>query len=203
MGGFSSVVETDTPINSIGEKDNQIWPGSFVAARRLQEQAMTVEGIHDRDRAKNGHPGLETSALSVRHHVETKGEEAARSPEGSSDAEDEATPNAVLVVFLQCLTGLVTGLPIEWVLNRTSSTPMFGQGGYNTVTDGILRVSKVLAPLSIVEAKKRVRNKRTAAMIMQEGCELMGWLKESSHSLPAFNNQYVLDKDLPDFENPY
>jgi hypothetical protein len=29
------------------------------------------------------------------------------------DAEDEATPNTALVVFLQCVTGLVTGVPLE------------------------------------------------------------------------------------------
>ncbi|GFF59304.1 hypothetical protein IFM51744_09869 [Aspergillus udagawae] len=191
-GIFFKVVETDTPINSIGEKDNQIWPGSFVAARRLQEQAMTVEGIHDRDRAEVGPPASKRLRCRSDTTSRPEGKKPLDTLKDLPDAEDEATPNAALVVFLQCLTGLVTGLPIEWVLNRTSFTPMFGKGGYNTVTDGVLRVSKTLAPLSIVEAKKRVRYKRTAAIIMQEGCELVGWLKESSHSLPAFNNHLLL-----------
>ncbi|KAF7169569.1 hypothetical protein CNMCM6106_004459 [Aspergillus hiratsukae] len=46
------------------------------------------------------------------------------------------------------LTGLVTGLPIEWVLNRASFTPMFGKGDYNTFTDGVLRISKTQARTS-------------------------------------------------------
>jgi hypothetical protein len=97
------------------------------------------------------------------------------------DAEDEATPSADLVIFLQCITGLVARLPIEWVLNRASFTPMFGKNSYNTITDGVLRVrvSKTLAPLSIIEVKERMRQKRTSAIIMQEGCELAGWLKQS------------------------
>ncbi|KAG2004112.1 hypothetical protein GB937_009129 [Aspergillus fischeri] len=36
-GDLLEVVETDMPFNSIREKDDQIWPGFFVAARRLQE----------------------------------------------------------------------------------------------------------------------------------------------------------------------
>jgi hypothetical protein len=35
----------------------------------------------------------------------------------------------------------------------------------------------------------RMRQKRTPAIIMQEGCELAGWLKQSSHQLPDFKNQ--------------
>ncbi|GIK05125.1 hypothetical protein Aspvir_009227 [Aspergillus viridinutans] len=160
--------------------------------RKASEQTMTIEEIHDRDRAEISPPA--SKRLRCRSDTTSRpgGEEAARKLKDLPDAKDEATPNAALVVFLQCLTGLVTGLPIECVLNRISFTPFFGKGGYNTVTDGVLRVSKTLAPLSIVEVKKMMRYKRTAAIIMQEGFELLGWLKESSHSLPAFNNHLLL-----------
>ena len=36
--------------SGIRVKDKKIWPGSNTGSRRLQEQTMTVKGIHDRDR---------------------------------------------------------------------------------------------------------------------------------------------------------
>jgi hypothetical protein len=36
--------------SDIREEDKEIWTGSNTGARRLQEQTMTVRGIHDRDR---------------------------------------------------------------------------------------------------------------------------------------------------------
>jgi hypothetical protein len=80
-GSLLQVVKTDTMINSIGEKDNQIWPGSFVAARPLQEQMMTVEGAYERNQAEIGPP---LSLLFLVRHLDTGGKGVAQGYEGSS-----------------------------------------------------------------------------------------------------------------------
>lgn len=49
---------------------------------------------------------------------------------------------------------------------------MFGKGGYNTVTDGGLRVSKTLVTLAIVEVKIRMRSKRTVNQLCDMVCGL-------------------------------
>lgn len=66
-----------------------------------------------------------------------------------------------------------------------SLCPLLPRTPYDTFTDGILGPTETLATLSIVEVKRGFRHKRTQALIMQEGCELVGWLENllTPHSI--------------------
>ncbi|GIJ87118.1 hypothetical protein Asppvi_006021 [Aspergillus pseudoviridinutans] len=146
--GNLQAVKTDTPINRTEEQHERDLHRSQTAAGTVDDRRRDPRQVSGR----NWSPSPETSALSVRHHVESRGEEAARNREGSSRSEDEATPNAAPVVFLQCLTGLVIRPPDRVGLQYDIFHPI-----------------KTVAPLSIVEPKKRMRHKRTVAYIMPEG----------------------------------
>jgi hypothetical protein len=104
---FLQVVETDKTINSIGEKDNQTWPGSFVAARPLQEQMITVEGTHDRNQAEIcAPPSVCVLGQAPRHRGE-RGRSRLRRVFLMRTTKPPETP-------LYFLLAMSDGMPIEW-----------------------------------------------------------------------------------------
>lgn len=48
---YLHLLDTGDSIDDIKVTSNR-WPGSFSTVARLQQQTMTVEGIHDRDRTQ-------------------------------------------------------------------------------------------------------------------------------------------------------
>ena len=163
---YIRTIEEEIPTHSLRETQDNLWPGLFMAAKRLQEQAATVEGTHDRTRRA-----------------------CRKAVEEYSDAEDEATPNAALLVLLQQITHLVENTGLEWVLNRTHFLAKFGgERKYNAYTDGVLRSIKHSDVFSIVETKRTMRDRSKPAIIAQEACELVAWLM-TSPNLACFNDQ--------------
>ncbi|GFN12431.1 hypothetical protein AtubIFM56815_010698 [Aspergillus tubingensis] len=166
---YIRTIEEEIPTHSLRETQDNLWPGSFMAAKRLQEQTATVEGTHDRTRRACG-----------------------KAVEEYSDAEDEATPNAALLVLLQQITHLVEDTGLEWVLNRTHFLAKFGgERKYNAYTDGVLRSTKHSDVFSIVETKRTMRDRSKPAIIAQEACELVAWLM-TSPNLACFNDHFLL-----------
>ncbi|OJJ68901.1 hypothetical protein ASPBRDRAFT_57462 [Aspergillus brasiliensis CBS 101740] len=145
------------PTRELRDTQGDLWPGSFMAAKRLQEQTATVKGAHDRIRQAN-HQRVEKYI----------------------DAEDEATPNAALVVLLQEITHIVGNVNLEWVLNRTRFSAEFGDGRlYRACTDGAWRSTQDFEVFSIAEVKKGLRSEST---IVQEACEIIAWMMTSPKS---------------------
>lgn len=227
---YLEIIDTDTQICTLSS-NHPNWPGTFKPVRVLQEQTMTVDGIHDRDRnitVEHHHPRPKRSKIgrsleNIRAIMKQQQEEnpfslAEGSEEGEpsgatggirqrygslgSDnghgsqtnppaAEDEATPNAALIILLQLISDLVPGRNVEWVLNRFLFSPKFKKGFYNAHTDGGLRRRGTNVAMAIVEAKKATHSsKHRHAILMQEAAEEVGWLmKVDKGSVPSFNNQ--------------
>ncbi|KAG0152970.1 alcohol dehydrogenase, putative [Penicillium digitatum] len=135
------------------------WPGSFSTVRRLQEQTMTVCGVRD-------------------------DEQMGQLP----DAEDEATPNAAAIILLQNISHL-TYSKLEWILNRVHFVSQFNQAKVNAFTDGALRSKRTMDIFAIVEVKKRVFWIKTETILMQEACEVAGWLMSCHGQMAHFNGQ--------------
>lgn len=98
LANYLYVVRNDIKIEQLHEGD-QNWPGSFKPARALQEQTMTVGGVHDRDRITTA-PGqynlkllrqkrsrLDLSRMATLRRP--KGRKAAQLVEGGGDTETE------------------------------------------------------------------------------------------------------------------
>ncbi|GKZ21328.1 hypothetical protein AbraIFM66951_010117 [Aspergillus brasiliensis] len=166
---YIQALEQDIPTDSLREGGDGPWPGAFMAAKRLQEQTATVNGTHDRTRrARN---------LNIEEY---------------SDAEDEASPNAAVVVLLQQITHLVENTGLEWVLNRIHFVAEFGgERRYTAYTDGALRSTSDSEVFSIVETKRAVRYTGRRAIIAQEACEVIAWFLASPNSA-VFNDHFLL-----------
>ncbi|KAJ5576464.1 hypothetical protein N7535_003390 [Penicillium sp. DV-2018c] len=81
-----------------------------------------------------------------------------------------------------------TPSPLEWGFNRLLFHPQFALGGYKTFTDGAIRCrARPDHIFAILEVKKKARHTDYDEMIMQETCELVGWLLKSSSSIARFN----------------
>ncbi|KAJ5543420.1 hypothetical protein N7535_005847 [Penicillium sp. DV-2018c] len=167
MGWTSYVraLETNTPACDLREGD-EAWPGEFSIPLNLQQQVATVKGVLHMDYAEP---------------------RVSRVP----DAEDESTVIAAAVTMLQALLRL-TPSPLEWVFNRVCFRAKFTQGTYKASTDGALRSrerpSEVFA---ILEVKKRTRGTDRKAVIIQETCQLLGWILECSNTPARFNHHFL------------
>ncbi|RAH58432.1 hypothetical protein BO85DRAFT_487159 [Aspergillus piperis CBS 112811] len=102
--GYIRTLQEHISIRELRESHAHLWPGSFMAAKRLQEQTATVQGTND-----------------LYSHANNQKSEKCR------DAEDEATPNAALIVLLQEITHIVERTDFEWVLNRAGFLADFGE----------------------------------------------------------------------------
>ncbi|PWY78917.1 hypothetical protein BO83DRAFT_415368 [Aspergillus eucalypticola CBS 122712] len=159
---YISVVEKEIPVARLREGESDLWPGAFMAAKRLQEQTCTVEGVHDRARR-------------ARY----------RKVEEFSDAEDEATPHAALLVLLQEITHMVEGTGLEWVLNKTHFVADFENGRqYNAYCDGALRRTSDLSS----KLSKGMRARKSRTIITQEACEIV--MKHPQSSI--FKDHFLL-----------
>ncbi|KAI3010009.1 hypothetical protein CBS147346_1791 [Aspergillus niger] len=163
---YIRILERGISIRELREIQGDLWPGSFMAAKRLQEQTATVQGTHDRVRRASN-----------------------QKVEKFRDAEDEATPNAALIVLLQEITHIVERTDLEWVLNRTGFLADFGdKRRYCAFTDGALRSTSDFEVFSIAEVKKGLRSR---SFIIQEACELIAWMMTSPKSA-VFRGHFLL-----------
>ncbi|XRM44928.1 hypothetical protein ABZX51_008031 [Aspergillus tubingensis] len=155
--GYIWTLQEHISIRELRESHAHLWPGSFMAAKRLQEQTATVQGTHD-----------------LYIHANNQKSEKCR------DAEDEATPNAALIVLLQEITHIVERTDFEWVLNRAGFLADFGDGRrYRAFTDGVLRSTSDSKVFSITEVKKAFRSHH---VIIQEACEIAALMMTSPES---------------------
>ena len=163
---YICVLRKGIPESRLQEGD-PAWPGSFMAAKRLQEQTATVNGVHDGVRYDRNQPDAEFT-----------------------DAEDESTPNAAIIVLLQAISQMVPQSRVEWVLNKVRFVAIFKDGrSFHAYTDGALRSKVGLHPMAIVEVKKCVRGKGKQAIIIQETCQVIGWLMQTTADMAVFNGQ--------------
>lgn len=195
---YLRMVRDDLDVQDLSET-HQNWPGSFKSIRMLQQQTMTVDQIHDRERM----PSPTTGQLGVVHQMVTRSRQSfahfvrgtgssARAEWDLPEAEDESTPNAALIVLLQGVSQLVADSGVEWVFNRELFSPVFASGGYRAYSDGVLRSTTTGAVMAIVEVKKGHRGE-PGMIEMQEAAEMVGWMAEQQRDhtgrLPNFNNQ--------------
>ncbi|OJZ85882.1 hypothetical protein ASPFODRAFT_61253 [Aspergillus luchuensis CBS 106.47] len=164
--GYIRTLQKHISIRELRESHAHLWPGPFMAAKRLQEQTATVQGTHD-----------------LYSHTNNQKSEKCR------DAEDEATPNAALIVLLQEITHIVERTDFEWVLNRAGFLADFGDGRrYRAFTDGVLRSTSDFKVFSITEVKKAFRSHH---VIIQEACEIAALMMTSPESA-VFEDHFLL-----------
>ncbi|KAJ9489849.1 hypothetical protein VN97_g3418 [Penicillium thymicola] len=172
---YLHLLDTGDSIDDIPVTSNR-WPGSFSTVTRLQQQTMTVEGIHDRDRMQ-------------RTAEETRAGRRRILP--LPDAEDEATPNSAALILLQTVSHLAHS-NLAWVLNRVHFKCQFHTMKFNAFTDGALRSKQTRDIFAIVEAKKRLRTVGSKAILTQEACEIVGWVMNNSRETARFNEHFML-----------
>ncbi|KAN0069294.1 hypothetical protein V8E54_012309 [Elaphomyces granulatus] len=202
---YLSILTNDIPIHTLNECSEN-WPGSFKAVRLLQEQTATVGGVHDRERlraqrsprpqrqAKRRLEPAEASDATANPR-KTIGKAVGRAflLKKKRDAEDEATPNAALIVFLQCLLHLIEGSKFEAVHDRIQLKAEFRNGGYNAYTDGVIRTRSGHTVLSIVEVKRMMRDGNRERISMQEAVEVTGLIhSQLAATLPVLNRAAIM-----------
>ncbi|KAJ5138888.1 uncharacterized protein N7515_003736 [Penicillium bovifimosum] len=179
---ISSLLQKNTRAEELREGEDN-WPGAIIVPLRLQQQTTTVGGVPDRDRLLTL-----TNPLKL---LRGSGERDSRDSQ-LPEAEDDMVANAASFTFLQRVSQL-TPSPFEWVFNRLLFHPQFALGGYETFTDGALRCRTRLDHIfAILEVKRRDRHTSYAEMVMQETCELVGWLLKSSSSIACFNGHSLM-----------
>jgi hypothetical protein len=206
---YLSVVQGDKKVRQI-PADAPEHPRSFKTVRLNQELVCTVSGMHDRERDfsvsvpktrsttkhKNLKQGLKDesqspTSVSAGNDRYPSSEDERISPHNYPDAEDEIVPNAALILYLQEVLDIVPDNGMEWVFNRAHFTVTFRKGKYMAFTDGALRSMKGQELMSFVEVKKRMRQVRQDAILMQEGSEMVGYIMRQQSKLPNLNNQSV------------
>lgn len=189
---YLSIVEDDIPIQTLTEFSEN-WPGSFKPVRTMQEHTKIVGGVSDRERPTMQPRAKRSRLRGIKStlHLGKRALETMAMATDVPEAEDEATPNAAIILYLQSLSGLVPGVDVDWVLNRFHFAPNFRHGRYNAHTDGALRARGSGALIAIVETKKRGRfYKDSDSIRMQEAAEVVGWLlKEPGERSTFMNNQ--------------
>ncbi|KAJ5470945.1 hypothetical protein N7530_008302 [Penicillium desertorum] len=169
------LLHTGDSIDDIPVTSNR-WPGSFSTVARLQQQTMTVEGIHDRARTQLTAGETRTGRRRVLP---------------LPDAEDEASPNAAALILLQTVSHLAHS-QLEWILNRVHFICQFGTMRFTAFTDGALRSKQTRGVFALVEAKKRLRTVHHEAILMQEACEVVGWVMNNSREMARFKEHLLL-----------
>ncbi|KAJ5302194.1 hypothetical protein N7508_007057 [Penicillium antarcticum] len=176
---FLEIIETGQSMDNVRE-GKALWPGSFAVPRLLQQQTVTVDGVPDYVRVAQ----FENKASM------TAGPRSDSRLHLLPDAEDEIVPNAAAITLFSQLIHMIP-CDLEWVMNRAHFTARFGQGSFSAQTDGSLRhkdPSKKLT-FAILEVKSRLRKKRPSSILIQEACEVVGWLMDQSPGRAVFDQQ--------------
>jgi hypothetical protein len=175
---YLEIVRAGQSMDLLTEGDNE-WPGSFSVPRHLQQQTVTVGGVHDSIRLAQAAQQVECTRA---HEYNSR---AANLP----DAEDEIVPNAAAITLFSQLLQM-TPCNIEWVLNRAHFKAEFSLGDFSAQTDGILRQKLQPKPMifGIFEAKSRMRFSKREDIIVQESCEIVAWLM-SQTKVAIFDHQ--------------
>ncbi|KAJ5457267.1 hypothetical protein N7530_012541 [Penicillium desertorum] len=180
---YLQLLDTNDSVNDILDTSNR-WPGAFSTVKRLQEQTMTVRGVHDRDVmqvATEGTGQQPGGAGRPKPHRITQ----------LPQAEDEATPNAALITLLQSVSHFAQA-KLEWIFNHVHFTCKLRQTEFSALTDGGLRSKRTMDIFAIVEVKKRMRTEDTYPILMQEACEVAGWLMDSPVQMAHFGGHFML-----------
>ncbi|KAJ5576614.1 hypothetical protein N7535_003540 [Penicillium sp. DV-2018c] len=172
---YLHLLGTGDSIDDIPVTSNR-WPGSFSTVARLQQQTMTVEGIHDRYRTQLTAGGTRTGHRRVLP---------------LPDAEDEASPNAAAIILLQTVSHLAHS-HLEWILNRVHFICQFDTTKFTAFTDGALRSKRTRGVFALIEAKKRQRTVHHETILMQEACEVVGWVMNNSREMARFKEHFML-----------
>ncbi|RDW84141.1 uncharacterized protein DSM5745_04467 [Aspergillus mulundensis] len=94
-------------------------------------------------------------------------------------SQDEQIVNTALVDFLSALT-LHTLLPLRWSMHRVPLKANFGNASYEARTDGYLDMTGVERRgqriRALIEVKAVYRNRKRAAIRMQEAAQTVAWL---------------------------
>lgn len=102
---YLKIIRAGQSMDLLTEGDDK-WPGSFSVPRKLQQQTVTVDGVHDDFRL----------ALSAQQVENTRAHEYNSRQANIPDAEDEIVPNVAAITLLSQLLQM-TPCNIEWVLN--------------------------------------------------------------------------------------
>jgi hypothetical protein len=174
---YLRVIETEQSMDNLREGD-LLWPGSFAVPRMLQQQTATVRATPDiiRMQQLSSRSSRTTARFDPPLHL-------------LPDAEDEVVPNAAAVTLLSQLLHMLP-CDLEWVLNRVKFSAQFNLGQFSAQTDGVLKhkLNKEII-YAILEVKSRLRVKKTYQIIMQETCEVVGWLMSQSLDKAVFNRR--------------
>jgi hypothetical protein len=74
-------------------------------------------------------------------------------------------------------------------MNRVHFVCDFGDKKFSAFTDGALRAKRTMDIFAIVEVKKTARCVEKTSIFVQEACEVVGWLMQSSAEMAHFNAQ--------------
>ncbi|OQE83478.1 hypothetical protein PENNAL_c0032G01035 [Penicillium nalgiovense] len=180
---YLQLLDTDDSVDNIPDTSDK-WPGAFSIVKWLQEQTMTVRGVHDR----------EVMQVTSEGTGREPGVERRRRPRRVAqleEAEDEEIPNAAVIALLQSISHFAEA-KLEWTFNRVHFQCEFGNKEFSAFTDGGLRSKSTMDILAIVEVKKRMRTDNTPPILIQEACEVVGWLMNYSVRMALFNDHFML-----------
>ncbi|GFN12324.1 hypothetical protein AtubIFM54640_010071 [Aspergillus tubingensis] len=91
--------------------------------------------------------------------------------------DDEQIVNVALVNFLQALTDYFPYLGSSWTIHRKSLKAKFNDAEYEARTDGYLRGKVDGEVRALIEVKAALRRESRLAICMQEGAQIVAWLK--------------------------
>ena len=194
LGKYLKVIEKREIVADLGES-SELWPGSFTGVRELQEEILglaltpkpvTPKRVRKR-RGSSGHDDTENPLTTSASTGPGAIEQSARNGVSSEAAEDEAGPNAVLILLLQRLSSLVRKSNLFWSLSRIHYTATFSRGSFSAYTDGVLRSTKTWDTMAVVEVKKRPRGTGMRQIQFQEAGEIVGWFLHPHRNIPRFN----------------
>ena len=159
------------------------WPGVFVIPLLLQEQTTTVAGVPDAEAIM----AMPDQARSLRTATEPEKKEYRL-----SDAEDEMVVNAGAASFLQAISTIMPST-LEWSMAIAHFHPTFKNGNFHAHTDGALRLRRYPDEIcALLEVKARNRIYQTTQIVIQEACEMSGWLWKAASKVACFKGHYLL-----------
>ncbi|KAL3248313.1 hypothetical protein ABHI18_012098 [Aspergillus niger] len=100
--------------------------------------------------------------------------------------DDEQIVNVALVNFLQALTNYFPSLGSSWTIHRKPLKAKFNDAEYEARTDGCLRGKVDGEVRALIEVKAALRRESRFAICMQEGAQIVAWLKNYPQSPGKF-----------------
>ncbi|RDH37517.1 hypothetical protein BDQ94DRAFT_157058 [Aspergillus welwitschiae] len=100
--------------------------------------------------------------------------------------DDEQIVNVALVSFLQALTDYFPSLGSSWTIHRKPLKAKFNDAEYEARTDGYLRGKVDGEVRALIEVKAALREHSRLEIRMQEGAQMVAWLKNYPQSPGKF-----------------